>query len=207
MFEKVRRGALHAPDLAFFGAMAAMVVALALAIAGCGDSGTEPDPGPDGLERARAFEAYTLYYAGDAVGGNALEFAGRGPGSGSGLRRAWSFIYGDCTPPEGEGGCAPPLEIQNWSICTRFPALYRQPAPHTSTIDGAETLRSGGGGLDVYTDRTAVVIFGRDPDSVVPLLRRVSDGTVPEALPPPAPGALDGELPCQQAAMRKFDRG
>jgi hypothetical protein len=205
MLENVRKRALCAPNLTFFEAVAAMVVALA--IAGCGDPGTEPGAGPDGLDRARAFEGYTLYYAGDALAGDALEFAGRGPGSGLGVRRSWSFIYGDCTPPAGEGGCAPPHEIQNWSICARSPALYRTPALRTSTINGAETLRVGGGGLDVYTGRTTVVIFGGDGASVVPLLRRVSDGAAPEALPPPAPGALEGKLPCQNAARLQREHG
>lgn len=181
---------------------------MALAIAGCGSSEPElPGTRLDGLDRARSFEGYTLYYAGESFEGDDLGFAGLGPGSGRGVDRAWSFIYGDCTPPEGEGGCAPPLEIQNWSICARFPALYRQPAPRTSPLGGAQALRIGGGGLDVYTGRTTVVIFGGDGSSVVPLLRRVSDGVAPTALPPPAPGALEGKLPCQRAALQRFERG
>lgn len=188
------------------GAATAAIVAIVLpmALAGCGDSAPESGGDPDGLTRARSFHAFTLYYAGDSFAGHDLRFAGLGPGSGSGLGRAWSFIYGDCTPPAGEGGCSPPLEIQNWSICARFPALYGPPAPPTSTLDGAETLRIGGGGLDVYTGRTTVAIFGGDGTSVVPLLRRVSDDASPEALPPPAPGALAGKLPCQEDALRRL---
>lgn len=32
-----------------------------------------------------------------------------------------TYIYGDCEFPEGEGGCSPPVQIQNWSTCTRNP--------------------------------------------------------------------------------------
>lgn len=32
-----------------------------------------------------------------------------------------TYVYGDCELPEGEGGCSPPVQIQNWSACTRNP--------------------------------------------------------------------------------------
>ena len=151
---------------------------------------------------------FTLYYLDDSYNGLPLTFADFSSGSGTGLSRARSFIYGDCTPPVGgDGGCAPPIEIQNWSICTRFPRLYRYPrsAPRTSPLRGAQSLPAGGG-LDIYTGRTTVVIFGEDGRAISAALRRVADDVAPETLPPPAPGALEGELPCQAAALKKFSR-
>ena len=111
------------------------------------------------------------------------------------------------TLPEGEGGCPLPLEIQNWSICTRFPALYPGPTPKTESVRGAETLRAGGG-LDVYTGRTAVVIFGQGDDKarVVEDLRTVANGAEPKSLPPPVAGALEGKLACQRGPLDRVSQ-
>jgi hypothetical protein len=173
-------------------------LAALVALAGCGESNSgQAEQSEVDLEQARSFDDYTLYYLGETFKGLPLTFAGLGPGSGTGIRRSWSFIYGDCTPPPGgDGGCAPPLEIQNWSICTRFPALYPGSTPKTSPFRGAETLPAGGG-LDIYTGETTVVIFGSEKEASAEALARVEDETVPETLPPPAAGSLDGELECQ----------
>jgi hypothetical protein len=184
-------------------ACAALVVLFTFAA--CGESGSgEPEASTVGLDQARSFDDYTLYYLGESYRGLPLTSAGLGPGSGNGLRRSWSFIYGDCTPPAGsDGGCAPPLEVQNWSICTRFPALYPGPTPNTSPMHGAETLPAGGG-LDVYTGETTVVIFGRDKPAAVRSLTRVEDETLPGELPAPAAGSLEGRLSCQAKRLRQF---
>jgi hypothetical protein len=176
-----------------------ILVAMALTLGACdGESGSDTSA----VDEASSFDDYTLYYVGKSYDNLPLTFAELGPGHGEGRRRAWSFGYGDCELPEGEGGCPLPLEIQNWSICTRFPALYPGPIPNTESVRGAETLRAGGG-LDVYTGRTAVVVFGQGDDKaqVVEDLRRVADGVEPKRLPPPAPGALEGNLPCQRGPL------
>jgi hypothetical protein len=38
----------------------------------------------------------------------------------NGAGNSTSFIYGGCEPA-GDSGCAPPLEVQTWSICDRYP--------------------------------------------------------------------------------------
>lgn len=182
----------------------ALVLCALLPLLGCGSSdSTDAGTSAVGLDQARSFTDFTLYYLGDSYGALPLTFAGLGAGSGK--NRAWDFIYGDCTPADGEGGCAPPLDVQNWSICTRFPALYPGPTPKTSPLHGAETVRAGGG-LDIYTGRTTVVIFGGDKSAVTQSLTRVSDDVAPEALPPPVPGALEGKLACQAKQLRRFSR-
>lgn len=183
----------------------ALALAVMVMLSACGGSGPTSGARGSGLDRARSFRDYALYYLGDSFHGHPLTFAGPGPGSGNHLRRAWSFVYGNCTPSGGEEGCAPPLEIQNWSICTRFPALYPGLTPKTSPVHGAETLPAGGG-LDVYTGHTTVVIFGEDKLAVVRSLTRVSDGAVADALTPPAPGSLAGGLPCQAQALHRVSR-
>jgi hypothetical protein len=179
-----------------------LALAATVALSACGGSGPTRGASASGLDEARSFRDYTLYYLGDSFHGLPLTSAGRGPGSGTHLRRAWSFVYGSCTP-SGDEGCAPPLEVQNWSICTRFPALYPGPTPKTSPLHGAETLPAGGG-LDVYTGHTTVVIFGGDKPAVVRSLTKVSDGEIPDALPPPAPGSLASRLPCQAQALDRL---
>ena len=170
--------------------------ALAL-LSGCGS--TTPAAG---LNQARSSNGYPLYYLGTSFHGLPLTSAGLGPGSGTGRQRAWSFIYGSCTASSDQG-CATPLEVQNWSICSRFPAIYPGPTPQTSTAHGAETLPTGGG-LDVYTGHTTVVIFGRDRGAAIRSLTRVSNGATPQKLPRPAPGSLEGKLHCQAPAMQRF---
>jgi hypothetical protein len=187
----------------------AMFLAAMLSVAACGDSDSSDD-GSSGItlpDEAKSFAEYRLYYLGAAYGDLPLTYAELGPGSGEGIRRAFDFIYGSCTPSGDDGGCAPPLDVQNWSICTRFPALYPGPTPETDPLHGAQT-HPAGGGLDVYTGRTTVVIFGQGSHKpeIVQSLRRVADGVKPRRLPPPAPGALEGKLPCQQDRLERFTR-
>jgi hypothetical protein len=171
------------------------------AVSACG--GSERSTSTSELVDAKSFSDHTLYYLGGSFRGLPLTFAGLGSGSGTERRRAWDFIYGDCTPSGGDEGCAPPLDVQNWSICTRFPALYPGPTPKTSPAHGAETLPAGGG-LDVYTGRTTVVIFGEHKSAVIRSLTRVRDDVTPDTLPPPAPDSLEGKLPCQAQLLERF---
>lgn len=154
------------------------------------------------LTAAESYDDYALYYLGSSFDGFPLTSAAMGPGSGTGRKRAWDFIYGDCTPSGDEPSCTPPLDLQNWSICTRFPARYPGPTQKTTTIDGVETLPAGGG-LDVYTGLTTVVIFGGNRSQVIRSLTPVSGEAGPGKLPPPAPGSLEGKLPCQQHALQR----
>jgi hypothetical protein len=183
----------------------ALALGAMAAVSACGGS-ERPTSTSDELADAKSFSDHTLYYLGSSFHGLPLTFAGLGPGSGTQRRRAWDFIYGECTPSDGEQpSCAPPLDVQNWSICSRFPALYPGRTPKTSPVHGAETLPAGGG-LDVYTGRTTVVIFGGDKSAVIRSLTRVSDDATPDTLPPPAPGSLQGKLPCQAQLLHRFSR-
>jgi hypothetical protein len=180
-----------------------LFVGALLAASVCGGGTEVPRADTDAVSEAKRFQGFTLYYLGDSFHGLRLTHAG-GPGR-AGLR-TWSSIYGTCTPSGGsEPSCAPPLEIQNWSICDRFAAIYPGRTPHTVTARGAETLPAGGG-LDVYTGRTTVVIFGGDQRSVLKSLRRVADDRRPHVLPAPVPGSIDGELPCQAKRMKRFSQ-
>jgi hypothetical protein len=122
-------------------------------------------------------------------------------------RRAidWTFIYGDCTAPPGEGGCAPPLEVQVWSACVRSFSSIRFRKRHLYEFRGAKA--TGGGGryeispMEIFTGRTTIVVFGDEKSAVKTAarqLREVHRAQAPPRLPAPAPGSLQGKLPCQR---------
>lgn len=78
-----------------------------------------------------------------------------------------SFVYGDCAqPPAGDGGCAPPLEVQSWSICERNPFSRTGPGSRATSrraIRGALVASYGQGperDVDVYTGGTGIAVFG-----------------------------------------------
>lgn len=120
-------------------------------------------------------------------------------------------------PENGNGGCAPPLEVQTWPACRRSVANYTyegKPYPHEPLPDerGAEVAGfEEGGRLEVYSGSSAVVVFANDPavaQKVLSLLRpqapdsrpatRASEleTEVPQELVAPDPGATEGKLAC-----------
>jgi hypothetical protein len=95
-----------------------------------------------------------LYWLGPYFGGMGVEAT---PDD----TRFATFVYGDCELPEGEGGCSPPVQIQNWSACTRNP-LRIDLFPYQ-----VFPLRGGGiaavyetGAIDVGTGDRTVSVFG-----------------------------------------------
>jgi hypothetical protein len=166
-----------------------------LLVSGCGEEGPT-------LSEVEKFDAYPLYYAGGEIAGNKLDdISGednwqRNPDQQS---VGFTFFYGTC---ELEGGdhpsCSPPIQIQVSSICDRHLGLYRG-RPEVFDLRGAKASANGGG-LEIFTDRTAVVIFGERKlfKPAIQQLRRLGQDTPPSRLPPPVPGALRGKLPCQQ---------
>src|SRR6266540_4479423 len=69
------------------------------------------------LEAARKFDGFRLYYAGKSFEDSSLSDVSSYRDFG---HRWWSFIYEHCTPIS----CDETFEIQDWSICTRYPARY-----------------------------------------------------------------------------------
>lgn len=76
-----------------------------------------------------------------------------------------SYVYGDCSATS-EEGCAPPLEVQSAPLCQRHPALYMDRPGHRYPhrwlrVRGVPAASfDGGTRLEIYTGRTAVVLFG-----------------------------------------------
>ncbi|HJZ35196.1 MAG TPA: hypothetical protein VJ204_02895 [Solirubrobacterales bacterium] len=156
---------------------------------------------PD-LGAARGFRAFPVYYAGDSVAGLPLEEVLGDPSKVERRRDlTWYFIYGSCQCPPAEGGCPYPLQIHDYSTCKRWAGLFGQQG-RLVDFRGAKAIRSREEQriqLEIFTGRTTVTISGEDAkviDAAARALRTVRQGR-PSPLPPPVPGSLEGELPCQ----------
>lgn len=177
--------------------LAAFVAAFAagLCLSACAEDKVEGDE--PSLSEIREFRAYPVYYSGTSVVGNALLKIYGNPSQYEDKRdTTWILIYGDCETDE--GGCFPPLQVHSYSTCARWAG------PDSQLIDirGAKAtkpMRGSGAALEIFTGRTTVTIGAESQavlDSAVQALREVHQKR-PSRLPPPVPGSLRGELPCQ----------
>lgn len=140
-----------------------------------------------------------IFFAGERTEGVPLEAVLRRSDSAEYV----SFVYGDCVP-ESDAGCAPPIEIQVWPACRRHLALYEaRYGPHLDRVSVRgvpAAVLDGGTRLELQTGRSTIVVFA---DSRQRLSRIAKDLRSLDArtasgvpLPPPAPGAVDGQLAC-----------
>lgn len=119
-----------------------------------------------------------------------------------------SYIYGECDPPDGEGGCAAPVEVQVWPSCERNHGDYGRNRPRLETRRGVSTARVDRG-TEIYAEST-VVIFAADrrlADRAVAAVQPSPRGAIPNALPPeiqpaarlprPSSGALEARMSCR----------
>jgi len=155
--------------------------------------------------RAISFELRSLraldpiFFAGDRTEGIPLETVLRRSDSAEYV----SFVYGDCVP-ESDAGCAPPIEIQVWPACRRYLALYDSsygPDLDRVTVRGVPAaVLDGGTRLELQTGRSTIVVFADSSQwlsRIAKNLRSLDARTAPGVpLPPPAPGAVDGQLVC-----------
>jgi hypothetical protein len=186
---------------------ATVFLVAALALLGCSNAVENED-----LEEARSFRDFGVYYPGKTVAGLPLTGVGRssvGNWGAKGVGQTYvSFIYGDCDLPEGEGGCAPPLQVFNEPACiynlSRFEGQGQFGSlPEKTTIRGVPAaFFEGGSALDIQTGRTNISVFGRNMDDVRAVARALTSLNLDppvragEPLPPPAPGAVEGKLAC-----------
>lgn len=173
-----------------------VISAAVCVLAGCAGWAVAEDYDSD-LTPAREFERFRLFYAGERFEGLEVTHVLTSRDWGW---KSWAFIYGDCVPPPG-GSCAPPLEVQDWSICVRFPKLY---PGHVRTFPfrGAKAAWvPTAGSFEVYTGKTAAVIFADDrhfAKRAGRALLDVRETTIPKRLAPPKRGSLRGHLACQR---------
>lgn len=153
-------------------------------------------PGP-GLPAPTEFP---LYDAGESVDGLPLTAVLRRNGAAQHV----SFVYGDCTPAD-DTGCPPPVEVQVWPACRRNLHLYKggrsgTPLPERTTVRGAPAaFLEDGLRLELQASRSTIVVFAGSRAQVLRVaraLREVGKSADGADLTPPAPGAVEGTLPC-----------
>jgi len=132
--------------------------------------------------------------------------------AGLSLTETWyqSFAYGECEFPEGEGGCTPPVQVQNATSCAQNPI-------GNGSLGEAFLVRGGGiavaneiepGFLDVGTGRQTLSVQVSEPELLGAVLREVHQRsqTGPEPLAPPVyPLPVLRELKRVTVAEKRFD--
>jgi hypothetical protein len=157
------------------------------------------------LEKAKVFEKFPLYYAGAAFERLPLIAVHRIDAPevpDEEVRRDdVSFLYG-CTPTS-DGGCSPPVQIQIWNACERYPAVYATEPDETVLVRGVPAaFYENSTRLELYSGLVTIVIFGDDREQVLRVartLRGVNHAVdTAEALPQPHAGVREGLIACQQ---------
>jgi hypothetical protein len=195
--------------LVCFGVIAIVAVA-GVAFAGMfgylGGSTTVHPRGNYSVSAARSFQGFPVFYPGEYVNGHELSAVSRDPlGPMRKSQESVLFMYGTCEIPAGmEGGCSLPVSVSNEPACSRNLSMYgggMSPTPRMTRVRGTTAaFFEGGSRLEIQTGTTTVVIFAsskRDALLVAENLRGLNVA-VPagDRLPPPAPGAVEGTLPC-----------
>ncbi len=146
--------------------------------------GSDPPPPPDAaaIGAAQDAVAFPLYWAGESVAGLALTGVVRGRGQ-------VTVQYGSCVASGGEGGCAPPVQIQSTSICERNPLIVDLTPRSSSRVRGVPARDYGDGGLALEIGTSHVTLFARAEhrEQVVAALRAARDPVPTAATELPAP--------------------
>lgn len=173
-----RPGRLGGRTLGLALALMALTAAVPMiVIALLTSGGSEPEPPPDAptLAAAQAAAAFPIYWAGESVAGLPLTRVARDGGR-------ITVQYGDCTPSAGEGGCAPPIQIQTTSICEQNPLVVDLRPASSSRVRGVPVRDYGDFvSLEVGTSNVALFTRPEHEAQVIAALRTALDV-------PPVPG-------------------
>ena len=121
----------------------------------------------------------------------------------------YEFWYGECEPPEGEGGCVAPVRVGNATSCTRNPIAVGSLAQNAFLVRGGGLAVSYGPGIvDVGTGRQTVSVRVSEPELVGAAVREVRRRSEagPEPLAPAVyPLPVLRELKRATVAAERFD--
>ena len=115
-------------------------------------------------------------------------------------------IYGDCTLPEGEGGCSWPARIETLTTCVLNPIAHETSFAPVSLLRGGG-LRTEDEWVYVGTGNRTFLVDTREPELLSAALReaRRRSQTAPEPLPPPVyPTTVLRELKRVTAAAERL---
>jgi hypothetical protein len=120
----------------------------------------------DCIERARSFTEYPLLWLGEEFQGYELVTCERRQTpvkydlEGNVREPAtdyFDFVYGECTPPEGEWSCAVPLQVSNAPPCG--PALASEVIGKHVVVRGVTAVVRTDSSVSIATDGVRVSIF------------------------------------------------
>jgi hypothetical protein len=181
-------------------AVRCVLIALAAAI-GLSACTIRDEVGAD-LAKARVFNAYPLYWAGERFEDWELEYVE------TEYTTFATFVYGDCQPLisfGSDGGCAPPLQIQIGGLCDHLDLVTRDRIWRHRRIRGAPVGRFDGAPM-LFTEQVQIKVYwgkGADEAAALRMLRALrslnSLGAQlgpDDPIPPPRPGVLEGTAPC-----------
>lgn len=119
-----------------------------------------------------------------------------------------TIAYGDCELPEGEGGCAPPAQVQTQTSCARNPiAIDRLPQRVWLLRGGGLAVEYEPTGVDIGTGNRTVTVYTDELQLMSAALREVRrrSQSSPLPLPPPVyPKVVLGELKRVTAAAARL---
>jgi hypothetical protein len=120
--------------------------------------------------------------------------------------RTISFIYGTCTPTDGdEPSCLPPIEVQVTPLCRHLETVARDPIWRDREIRGAPVGKSDNAPI-LFSRRAQVQVYTsiRDQDLGVRALRALRSANrvepvvaADEPIPPARRAVLAGNEPCR----------
>lgn len=110
----------------------------------CDDTRGADCPAPAGRAAARA----KRFWLGDEFEGLSLTHDEDG-----------LFVYGDCDPGPGEGGCSPPLQVQNKTACERNPVGIDLPPRRLFRLRDGGIVSDYSDGFDVLAGRSGFTVF------------------------------------------------
>jgi len=130
-------------------------------LAGCA-TGSAPPISASDLASARAFNRFTVYWAGHSVDGVALTAADNLYNFNA--NAGFAMYYGDCESrgPLRDGGCTLPLKITTVIYTPHSNASFGP--QHNVQLRGVPAVIYGGGDdIEIYTDRQAIDIAADSP--------------------------------------------
>jgi hypothetical protein len=172
---------------------------VALLLGACSADGTSKAD----VEQARRFDAFPLYWTGQRFEKWELEAIDGLDGP----ARLVTFIYGTCTPHDGdEPSCVPPIEIQLSPLCSHLDVVAARPiwrhrrireAPVGSNPDGAPVLFSSRAQVKVYRgEGTDPAVALRVPRALRSLNRVKPVIALDGPIPAPPHAVLTGTRAC-----------
>jgi hypothetical protein len=190
-----------------------LFVMTVVAYTGCGRTDIGPAP-EHNLRPARQFVEYPLFYVGSSFRGLPLTGDGHADIANYHHGTSIAFLYGQCElPPGGEGGCAPPVQIDNFPSCVEYPGRYRSLRPrrfiqlrgvpaavfHDYGIKGPVFDK-----LELYSRKTTIVIRANAGLNVAREIAQRLQGTnvniqPRQPLPPPRSAYLHMKRSCRGA--------